>query len=211
MGKFLKNFGIGLIYFLLIPVFLLMLLIAGIYGIFQQIVLFFIRVVRFFRGKDPFPPFEEEIAVQKIKESVKQRMSEKINNPPQSQPQVVIQQGSPQPQQVFVQHNYYNTDGPTAPPPFSDMQKLASQETPTPIEEQKVEAIPQSQPALEEPTPEPIIQENKTEPAPQAQPQETPKTEPTPSYNYPNDDPFGGNDDPFKGLFDSNKDGEGNV
>jgi hypothetical protein len=110
MGKFLKNFGLGLVYVLFFPVLLCAIAIAAVYGFIVCLVQFFRSAIRFFRGLEPFPPFPEDVTVESIKQS-----------------QIGLQQPSPEtpapaqpagPSTVYVQQNYYqNGQHPAAEPP----------------------------------------------------------------------------------------------
>jgi hypothetical protein len=101
MGKFLKNFGLGLVYILFFPVLLAAICVFGIYCLFVFFVELFIGTIRFFRGDHFFPPLKEDVMVEQIKQSQLQRQ--------------LNQTAAPQPQQpagpsaVYVQQNYYQS------------------------------------------------------------------------------------------------------
>lgn len=107
MGKFLKNFGLGLVYILFFPVLLAAICVFGVYCLFVFFVEFFIGAIRFFRGDHFFPPMKEDVMVEQIKQSQLQRQ--------------LNQTAAPQPQQpagpstVYVQQNYYQSHHPEAP------------------------------------------------------------------------------------------------
>jgi hypothetical protein len=109
MGKFLKNFGLGLIYILFFPVLLVAIALMGVYGLFVCVIQFFRGAIRFFRGLEPFPPFPEDITV----ESVKQAQIGLSTPTPAPTPAPSQPAG---PSTVYVQQNYYqNSQHPADP------------------------------------------------------------------------------------------------
>jgi hypothetical protein len=107
MGKFLKNFGLGLVYIALSPILLAILALAAVYGLGVCIYEFFAGAIRFFQGKEAFPPLWEDVRVAEIK---KAQMDAQLQNPapaPQAQPAG--------PSTVYVQQNYYQNHNGTAP------------------------------------------------------------------------------------------------
>jgi hypothetical protein len=112
MGKFLKNFGLGLVYIVLLPLLLAVLVIFGLYGLVVCIVEFFSSTIRFFQGKEPFPPLWEDVRVAEIK---KAQMDAQLNVQPAPTPAAQNPAG---PSTVYVQQNYYqNHQGTAAPTP----------------------------------------------------------------------------------------------
>ena len=102
--KFLREFGLGLVYILLSPVLLVMLLVVGVVMIFVWIVTFFKGCIRFFKGDSFFAPLPEDEQVEKIKAEELRRKTEPENPAPApSQPAG--------PSQVYVQNNYYQPQG----------------------------------------------------------------------------------------------------
>ena len=106
MGKFLKNFGLGLVYIALSPLLLLVLLLVGVFAIVLCVVEFFASTIRFFQGKDAFPPFWEDLQVEEIKQA--QLAAQLGANAPQA-PAPASPAG---PANVYVQQNYYNGQHP---------------------------------------------------------------------------------------------------
>ena len=74
--KFLREFGLGLVYILLSPVLLAMLLVVGIVMVFVWIVTFFKGCIRFFKGDSFFAPLPEDEQVEKIKAEELRRKTE---------------------------------------------------------------------------------------------------------------------------------------
>lgn len=111
MGKFLKNFGLGLVYIVLSPFLLAVLALFGVYGLGVCIYEFFASTIRFFQGKEGFPPLWEDVRVSEIK---KAQMEAQLGAPsPVQQP---AQPAGPS--TVYVQQNYYqNHPGTAAPQP----------------------------------------------------------------------------------------------
>ncbi len=118
MGKFLKNFGLGLVYILVLPLFLAVLVVFAIYGFFTCIVLFCHAVYRFFKGEDPFKKLDADSKVETIKNA-------QMNNEMRLQPAAPAQSIPAGPSNVYVQQNYYQN-------PRGNKEK--SQETPKPVE-----------------------------------------------------------------------------
>lgn len=119
MGKILKNFGLGLVYILLLPFLLAVLVLVALYGVFVSIVMFFKGMGRFFRGLSFFAPFEEDVKVDEIKKAQIENQIHPNGVPAQ-------QTAAPAPQNVYVQNNYYQT-APTQP-------TQPQQPNPTPID-----------------------------------------------------------------------------
>ena len=95
--KFLREFGLGLVYILLSPVLLAMLLVVG-------VVMIFVWIVTFFKGDSFFAPLPEDEQVEKIKEEELRRKTESDKpEPAPAQPAG--------PSQVYVQNNYYQPQG----------------------------------------------------------------------------------------------------
>jgi len=102
MGKFLKNFGLGFVYIILLPLLLALLVLFGLYGLGVCIAQFFASTIRFFQGKEAFPPFWEDAKVAEIKQA---QIAAQLPNPAASQPTSSAPAG---PSTVYVQQNYYN-------------------------------------------------------------------------------------------------------
>lgn len=112
MGKFLKNFGLGLVYVIFFPVLLCAIALAAVYGLIVCLVLFFRATIRFFRGLVPFPPFPEDVTVENIKQAQIGFQQPAPETPAPSQPAG--------PSTVYVQQNYYqNGQHPAAEQPSS--------------------------------------------------------------------------------------------
>ena len=124
MAKFLKGFGLGLVYIVLLPLLLVVLLAFAVYLFFVFLIQFFIGSVRFFQGKDAFPPLWEDEKVAEIKKAQVDAQTA------QTQPAPVPQAAPAGPSTVYVQQNYYTGNGqkpgsePATPP----------QANPTPID-----------------------------------------------------------------------------
>jgi phenylalanyl-tRNA synthetase beta subunit len=101
MGKFLKNFGLGLVYIVLLPILLAILVLFAVYGLGVCIYLFFASMIRFFQGKEMFPMLPEDVKVAEIK---KAQMDAQMGTPAPMAPQAASPAG---PSTVYVQQNYY--------------------------------------------------------------------------------------------------------
>lgn len=66
MGSIFKKFGQGLLYILVLPVFLIAITIFGIYGIGLFIVLMIKSIICFFKGKSLYEDLPEDIEAQRI-------------------------------------------------------------------------------------------------------------------------------------------------
>jgi hypothetical protein len=120
MGKFLKNFGLGLVYILVLPIFLATLAVAAVYGFFACLVLFFHATYRFFKGEDPFKKLDDDKKVDTIKIA-------QMNNEMRLQPAAPAQSIPAGPANVYVQQNYYQNNR-------ASHQKEANSETAKPVE-----------------------------------------------------------------------------
>jgi hypothetical protein len=106
-GRFLKNFGLGLVYIFLLPLLLVVLALFGVYALGVLIVEFFTSTIRFFQGKDPFPILWEDLKVQEIKKAQMDAQTPTAVAPTPSSPAG--------PSTVYVQQNYYqNQPGSTS-------------------------------------------------------------------------------------------------
>lgn len=102
MGKFLKNFGLGLVYILVLPLFLVVIAVFAVYGFVTCVVLFWHAVYRFFKGEDPFKKLDADVKVDAIKNA-------QMNNEMKLQPAAPAQSIPAGPSNVYVQQNYYQT------------------------------------------------------------------------------------------------------
>jgi hypothetical protein len=188
MGKFLKNFGLGLVYIVLLPLLLVVLVLFGLYGLGVCIVQFFASTIRFFQGKEAFPPFWEDAKVAEIKQA---QIAAQLSNPAPQQPTSSSPAG---PSTIYVQQNYYNgqhnANG-TTPTPTS---------APSPIEANGYFRDPRNEaPTLDVSTPKsPALNQPATPALNQpATPQITansPSNDPLGGYiDITSDDPKGGN------------------
>jgi len=94
MGKFLKNFGLGLVYIVLLPILLAILVLFAVYGLGVCIYLFFASMIRFFQGKEMFPMLPEDVKVAEIK---KAQMDAQMGTPAPMAPQAASPPGPLQP------------------------------------------------------------------------------------------------------------------
>ena len=122
----LKKFGLGILWALLSPIIVIGIALVAVFGVFNFVIQFFIMVVNFFRGKKLFPPFpEDEKAYKILKRAIDEQNGEKpVEQPVQAQPQ-----------QVYVQQNYYTQPGaiPGVPPqmnPYGNPYQVPPQQPP---------------------------------------------------------------------------------
>ena len=83
MGSFLKKFGHGLLYLLVLPIFLLILVGYSVYGLLIFLVVFIRSTIDFFKGKNFFRDLPEDIEAKKRLEMISNpfaNMSEKKND-----------------------------------------------------------------------------------------------------------------------------------
>lgn len=66
MLKFIKSFGLGLLYMILSPILLLILAGFALYGLYNFVAVGVKGTIRFFKGKPFFPPFIEDEKAEKI-------------------------------------------------------------------------------------------------------------------------------------------------
>ena len=103
MKQALKGFGLGLVYFFLLPVFLVLIAIAGVFALGVIVVTSTKGLIRFFKGDKFFSPLPEDIRVNEIKE-----YQASLQTAPT--PAVNL---NPTDNRVFIQQNYYpNPQGP---------------------------------------------------------------------------------------------------
>ena len=100
--RFLKNFGFGIIYILLLPLLVLAIALAGLYGFFGFVVEGGKGIISFFQGKSFFKPLQEDEEAAMAKE----RQLAAMRAAAEPQPQ--------QPQATYVQNNYYAGGVPNA-------------------------------------------------------------------------------------------------
>ncbi len=67
MGKFIKNFGLGLLYFIALPLLILGVVCYAIYGLGVYVFYFFKGTIRFFKGDTFFEELPEDARVKEIK------------------------------------------------------------------------------------------------------------------------------------------------
>ena len=65
MGSIFKKFGQGIMYILVLPIFLLAVALFGVYGVFLFIVLMIKSIICFFKGKSIFADLPEDIEAQR--------------------------------------------------------------------------------------------------------------------------------------------------
>ena len=103
MKQALKGFGLGLVYFFLLPVFLVLIAIAGVFALGVIVVTSTKGLIRFFKGDKFFSPLPEDVRVNEIKEY---QASLQTAPTPAVNP-------NPTDNRVFIQQNYYpNPQGP---------------------------------------------------------------------------------------------------
>ena len=137
--KALKNFGLGLLWALLLPALLAAVAIVAVFGIPNFFVQLVIMIVNFFRGKKLFPSFEEDEKAYKILKSALEEQNA------ESKPA--------EPSPVYVQQNFYGAAPGTIP--YIDPRTGAPAPTaipgvpPTALPGQEVKPLP----PVEQPTP----------------------------------------------------------
>ncbi len=153
MGKFLKNFGMGLVYVFLLPILLLVLALAGIYLLGNWLYQGGVFLVRFFRGYPGFEELEEDKRVREILEARRE-----ANRPKKTAGGIQGEKPAPAPQaqNVYVQQNFYQMPpgympppgytpigkpqiNPQNPLPMPEIPHVPFQEQPTPIPQQDVQ------------------------------------------------------------------------
>ena len=116
MIKFLKNFGLGVVYMLLLPLFLIAVAFFMIYGIIMWFVTGVKAVISFFKAKEIFPPFNEDIQVERIR---KAQIDMLANASAQQAQAPQTNSSNTTNSTVYVQQNYYQNQNQTTttPPP----------------------------------------------------------------------------------------------
>lgn len=102
--KFLKNFALGLLWAFLSPLLLAILALFAVFALGVYFLECFKCLIRFFQGKSFFPPLEEDLLVKKIQaKELKELIGETSEEKKEEAP------AAPQPQQVYVQQNFYTS------------------------------------------------------------------------------------------------------
>ena len=95
--KILREFGLGIVWFLLVPLILLACGLIAVYGVFNFLIQFVVMVVNFFKGEKLFPRFPEE----KKAMAIYQKAIDKANGESTEEKPTA-------PQTVYVQQNFYS-------------------------------------------------------------------------------------------------------
>jgi len=112
MGKFFKNFGLGIVYVLLLPILIAIALIVGAYGLFLGFFETNRGIARFFKGESFFPSLHEDREVAMIAKAQHDKMLNGV--PPEPK---VEQTPAPSQNTTYVQNNYYQNKDATTPMP----------------------------------------------------------------------------------------------
>lgn len=98
MGKFLRNFGLGLVFMICSPVLVCLVAITAVFGLIYFFFMSLKCIFRFLSGRKPFKELEIDHRVKQIKEQLDMsyaiKEKEKTNEAPQEKP-------------VYIQQNYY--------------------------------------------------------------------------------------------------------
>jgi hypothetical protein len=101
MSNFLKNFGLGIVYFLLLPLLIAVFALVGVYGLILWLYILIRNSIRFFKGERFFEPFSEDEKVQEIKLAQIDSLAHPVTG------QTATAAGPAGPSSVYVQQNYY--------------------------------------------------------------------------------------------------------
>lgn len=164
MINFLKNFGLGLLYVILLPVFLVGLVLFAIFGIFTFIFQMIKCLINFFSGNTLFPSNEIDDQIVQIRDARFQKLNALEET--SSEPQVTTTNNTDNSSSVvnnYIQQNYYQNPN-EAPAPFPAPQ------TSEPVnaiedEDEELTALLTSDAVDEPPSPDiPQIEEGHQEP-----------------------------------------------
>lgn len=97
--KVLREFGLGILYAILLPFLLAIAAVVAVYGVFNFLIEFVIMVVNFFKGEKLFPLYKEDRQAMEIY----QKAIDKANGTAEPE--------KPATQNVYVQQNFYATPG----------------------------------------------------------------------------------------------------
>ncbi|MCQ2797478.1 MAG: hypothetical protein MJ241_03335 [Bacilli bacterium] len=118
MGKFIKNFGLGLLYFIALPLLIVGVVCFAVYGIGEYLFYFFKGIVRFFKGDTFFEELPEDAKVKEIKRKLQEQAANPNPQPAPAQQTTtsnVSNQDNSQQSTYNVTNNYYGTPmGPQA-------------------------------------------------------------------------------------------------
>jgi len=181
MGSFFVKVGKGLLYLLVLPIFLVVITIVAIVGLFGFVYLFIKQIILFFTGRSLYADLPEDIKVKALLEPVEQpsvaQDQIQVGSPTPSAP---IQQQYQQPIQTQVQGQagqpiinvHISSDAfmGSAQPYIIEPEPQRSFQ---PLDEPKVEPSVQEEPKVIIPDPAPEVPENpvfQEQPIPQEQP-----------------------------------------
>jgi hypothetical protein len=105
MSNFLKNFGLGIVYFLLLPLLIAVFALVGVCLFFLWLYTLIHNSIRFFKGERFFEPFAEDEKVQEIKLAQIDSLAHPVTG------QTAPSAGPAGPSSVYVQQNYYSNKG----------------------------------------------------------------------------------------------------
>ena len=113
--KFLRNFGLGILWAALFPLLCVVIALIAVYGVFTFIVEFVIMLIHFFQGKSLFPSFPEDEQAFAIRQAAYANAAEPKEPTPPTQ-QVANNNST-----TIIQQNYYNGHNPYPPQnPYSN-------------------------------------------------------------------------------------------
>ncbi len=142
--KFLKNFALGLLTAVLLPLLFAGLLVFAVYGLILYLVEACFGLVRFFSGR----PFFKKLREDELVEKIKKREIEELTGEEKETPAPVPEK-EPAPQNVYVQQNFYQAPPGGAYPPPPMMGQSAGDPLPIPPYQRAVEPSTLLAPPLE--------------------------------------------------------------
>lgn len=105
MGKFFKNFGLGIVYVILLPIIIAITLLVGAYGLLVAFFQSLFGIVRFFKGEPFFPSLHEDREVAMIAKAQHDIMLNGVPPQPKEEPTPAPAQNT-----TYVQNNYYQNN-----------------------------------------------------------------------------------------------------
>ena len=109
MGEFLKKFGQGLLYILILPVFLVALAAYAVYGVILFIVVSIITIVNFFRGRPFNSDLPEDIEAKK-RLGYLTNPFEEIEKQEKQEPIYVMESGEPEHKVIDEPQEYHQIE-----------------------------------------------------------------------------------------------------
>ena len=144
--KFLKWFGWGMLWVILLPFLFVGIALVAVFGIPVFFVELAVMIFHFFKGETCFPMYEEDKkAMEILQKALDAKRASEMGTPIQN----------PQPQNVYVQQNYFVQPPQQNQPQLPPQMSMQNQQFP-PQNPYQPPYIPQNQQSIQQPVQQPI-------------------------------------------------------